>query len=75
VLAALNNLWPIADSRLWVAAFGFGLVHGLGFASVLRDLGLSGGSLWPSLLGFNLGDMAGNKRLIMATAAFRNEPF
>jgi len=32
---------------------------------------------WPvyaSLLGFNLGDMAGNKRLIMATAAFRNEP-
>jgi len=33
---------------------------------------------WPvyaSLLGFNLGDMAGNKRLIMATAAFRNEPF
>lgn len=33
---------------------------------------------WPvyvSLLGFNLADMAGNKRLIMATAAFRNEPF
>jgi Flp pilus assembly protein TadG len=33
---------------------------------------------WPvyaSLLGFNLGNMAGNKRLIMATAAFRNEPY
>jgi len=33
---------------------------------------------WPvyaSLLGFNLGDMSGNKRLIMATAAFRNEPY
>jgi Flp pilus assembly protein TadG len=33
---------------------------------------------WPiyvSLLGFNLADMAGNKRLIMATAAFRNEPY
>jgi len=33
---------------------------------------------WPvylSLLGFNLADMAGGKRLIMATAAFRNEPF
>lgn len=33
---------------------------------------------WPvyvSLLGFNLADMAGNKRLIMATSAFRNEPF
>ncbi|MEA2929872.1 MAG: hypothetical protein QOG38_2300 [Hyphomicrobiales bacterium] len=33
---------------------------------------------WPiyvSLLGFNLADMAGSKRLIMATAAFRNEPY
>jgi Flp pilus assembly protein TadG len=33
---------------------------------------------WPiyvSLLGFNLADMSGNKRLIMATAAFRNEPY
>lgn len=33
---------------------------------------------WPvyvSLLGLNLADTAGNKRLIMATAAFRNEPY
>jgi Flp pilus assembly protein TadG len=33
---------------------------------------------WPvymSLFGFNLADLAGNKRLLMATAAFRNEPF
>src|ERR1041384_2389641 len=33
---------------------------------------------WPvyaSLLGFNLGNLAGNKRLLMATASFRNEPY
>jgi Flp pilus assembly protein TadG len=33
---------------------------------------------WPvyaSLLGFNLGNLAGSKRLLMATAAFRNEPY
>jgi hypothetical protein len=33
---------------------------------------------WPvyvSLLGLNFSDMAGGKRLIMATAAFRNEPY
>jgi Flp pilus assembly protein TadG len=33
---------------------------------------------WPvfaSVLGFNLSDMSGSNRLIMATAAFRNEPF
>jgi len=33
---------------------------------------------WPvyvSLLGFNLQNMAGGKRLLIATAAFRNEPY
>ncbi|HVX98816.1 MAG TPA: TadE/TadG family type IV pilus assembly protein [Pseudorhodoplanes sp.] len=33
---------------------------------------------WPvyvSLLGLNLADLSGNKRLIVATAAFRNEPY
>jgi Flp pilus assembly protein TadG len=33
---------------------------------------------WPvyaSLLGFNLSNVAGNKRLLIATAAFRNEPY
>lgn len=33
---------------------------------------------WPvyvSLLGLNLADLAGSKRLLMATAAFKNEPF
>ena len=33
----------------------FGLVHGLGFASVLRDIGLAQLHLIPSLLSFNLG--------------------
>jgi Flp pilus assembly protein TadG len=31
--------------------------------------------VWVSLLGLNLADMAGSKRLLMATSAFRNEPF
>jgi hypothetical protein len=33
---------------------------------------------WPvyvSLLGLNLADMAGGKRLLMSTVAFRNEPY
>jgi hypothetical protein len=36
-------------------AAGFGLVHGLAFASALSALGLHGGALVSSLLGFNLG--------------------
>ncbi len=38
----------------WPLAFGFGLVHGLGFANVLADL-LSGKDLLAPLVGFNLG--------------------
>lgn len=35
--------------------FGFGLLHGLGFASVLQAYGLPDGSVLPALLGFNIG--------------------
>lgn len=55
VLAAANNLWPVIDRRLWLFAFGFGLVHGFGFATVLMDLKLPASALALSLVGFNLG--------------------
>lgn len=55
LLAALNNLYPIIYNRLWIMTFFFGLIHGLGFASVLIDLGLTGKSLALALAGFNLG--------------------
>jgi len=38
----------------WIA-FVFGLVHGLGFAGALRDVGLPENALVPSLFGFNIG--------------------
>jgi hypothetical protein len=55
VLAALSNLWPLADDARWGPAFALGLVHGFGFSSVLKDSGLRGTSLVAELLGFNLG--------------------
>jgi len=55
VLAAINNLYPLFRGRRPWAAFGFGLIHGFGFASVLIDLGLPQGALMASLFGFNLG--------------------
>ncbi|MGH7493434.1 MAG: DUF6702 family protein [bacterium] len=39
----------------WILTFCFGLVHGFGFANVLRDLGLPAKGLIGSLLAFNLG--------------------
>lgn len=44
-----------AASKRWLVAFIFGLVHGFGFSSVLRELGLPKQGLVWSLLGFNLG--------------------
>ena len=55
VLGALNNLFPVVTERRWLVAFVFGLIHGLGFASVLKDLGLELGSLGVALFGFNAG--------------------
>jgi hydrogenase/urease accessory protein HupE len=44
-------------ARRWPAlvAFLFGLVHGLGFAGALKDVGLPENNLWIALLTFNVG--------------------
>ena len=64
VFAALNNIRPMVTRRLWLIAFGFGLVHGLGFASVLADLALPRHTLLLALLGFNLGVEVGQLVLV-----------
>jgi len=66
VLAALNNVFPFFQGRRWVVAFGFGLVHGFGFASVLADLGLPRDALALALVGFNLGVEAGQLAIVAA---------
>jgi hypothetical protein len=63
-LAALNNLWPIVDGRRWTVAFGFGLIHNFGFASVLADLGLPRDALVLALVGFNLGVEVGQLAIV-----------
>ncbi|MES2263370.1 MAG: HupE/UreJ family protein [Pseudomonadota bacterium] len=64
VLAALNNMIPVLQQRRWMAAFGFGLVHGFGFASVLSDLGLPRGALLLALVGFNAGVELGQLAIV-----------
>jgi tetratricopeptide (TPR) repeat protein len=54
-LTAINNLRPVVSHNFWLVGFCFGLIHGVGYASVLNDLGLSGWSLAKPLIGFNLG--------------------
>lgn len=52
----------------WRIAFGFGLVHGLGFASILEELALPRATLAASLVSFNVGVEMG--QIAVVTVAF-----
>jgi hypothetical protein len=74
VLVAVDNLLvgrsgaaPARDFRPWGAGL-FGLVHGFGFAAVLREFGLPASALGWSLFGFNLGVEIG-QLLVVAVVA------
>lgn len=66
VAAAVNNLYPLVQRRLWLVAFVFGLAHGLGFANVLAGLALPEPALAVSLVSFNLGVEAGQLAIVAA---------
>lgn len=63
--ATLTRRWP------WLVAFGFGLLHGFGFAGALREIGLPEGEVPTALLAFNLGVEAGQLLVIAAVLALR----
>lgn len=52
--------------RPWLVAFGFGLLHGFGFAGALAEIGLPHGDIPPALLAFNVGIELG--QIAFATA-------
>jgi hydrogenase/urease accessory protein HupE len=56
------------DLRAWVAG-GFGLVHGFGFASVLREFGLPQEALGWSLFSFNVGVELGQLAIVVVVAS------
>jgi hydrogenase/urease accessory protein HupE len=56
------------DVRTWIA-LTFGLIHGFGFAGVLREMGLARGALGWSLFSFNLGVEIGQLLVVAAVAS------
>jgi HupE / UreJ protein len=64
IVAAIQNIRGVVDSKRWVMAFGFGLIHGFGFASVLADLGLPQNALVTALIGFNVGVELGQLAIV-----------
>jgi hypothetical protein len=67
LVSAVHALVPIFRGREVFIAGGFGLVHGLAFASTLTGFGLDPWTLVSSVLGFNLGIEAFQLLVILAT--------
>ncbi len=55
IVSALLNLRGGEGRQSWKLALGFGLIHGMGFANGLRELGLSSSHFIETLVAFNLG--------------------
>ncbi len=67
---AIENL-VTSDLKPWRPAlvFSFGLLHGMGFAGVLRDLGLPPSRFLTALLTFNIGVEAGQLSVVAVAFA------
>ncbi len=62
-ITALNNIYPII-MRLGFITFGFGLLHGMGFASVFGGLNAQSGSLVMNVFAFNIGVELGQLAIV-----------
>jgi hypothetical protein len=65
MLAAVDNVRPVLLRARWGIAFGFGLIHGLAFASALGPMRLPPFDLAVALGCFNLGVEAGQVALAL----------
>lgn len=72
-LIALSIAWMAAENVFTkkcrpartALVFGFGLLHGLGFAGVLSELGIPEGQFLPALASFNVGVEAGQLAIVL----------
>lgn len=77
---AIENLFT-REMKPWRpgVVFAFGLLHGMGFAGVLKELGFPRGEFISTLIGFNLGVEFGQLAVVLlaflAIGWFRNKPW
>jgi hydrogenase/urease accessory protein HupE len=62
----VEDHWILCQS--WLVALGFGLLHGMGFAGALSDLGLPARDLLWALFSFNVGIEIGQIAFILCSA-------
>lgn len=68
LVSAIHAMRPIVPGREALVAAGFGLVHGLAFATLVLDADASAASSAASLLGFNLGIELVQLAVVLAVA-------
>jgi hydrogenase/urease accessory protein HupE len=71
VLQGLRGRPGLTARAPWVVAFSFGLLHGLGFAGALAEVGLPANAIPMALLTFNIGVEIGQLMFIAAVLAVR----
>lgn len=64
-ISGLNIIVPLFRGRHWQIAFGFGLIHGFGFAGVLSDLSLPAAQYISGLISFNIGVELGQLLIVL----------
>ncbi|MEZ5562037.1 MAG: HupE/UreJ family protein [Gammaproteobacteria bacterium] len=69
ILHVRQGRQSLAARKPWLVAFGFGLLHGLGFAGALAEVGLPQNAIPLALLFFNLGVELGQLLFIAAVFA------
>ena len=63
---AVENILKKKVHYRWLIAFGFGLIHGFGFASALQELIVGKANLLLSVLSFNAGVEIGQLTIVCA---------
>jgi hypothetical protein len=66
VYVAIQNMRGAPTERRWLLTFGFGLIHGFGFANVLGEMNLPTTGLVRCLLSFNVGVEIGQIAFVAA---------
>lgn len=68
MISAILNLQQRLHINHWLLAFSFGLIHGMGFANGLKELGLSSSYFVETLIAFNVGVELGQLSVVLLVA-------
>ena len=76
MFVAIENLF-ISELKPWriMIVFLFGLIHGMGFASALNEIGLPRNKFYTSIFSFNIGVELGQLAIILMVFAILIFPF